>query len=580
MRFSSERDRARDDAAALATISAALDAGITVLDTAHAYAHDEADLGHNEALIARALASRPASSALRIITKCGMRRDGGAWIPDGRAGRILSDARASAAAFGDTPVDLLLLHVPDPRTSLATAARALARAQSEGLARRVGVSNVSRKQLEELAAHVPVAAVEVALGAHDDVAVRNGVVAYCLERGIEVFAHAPLGGPARASRLTSDRVLAELAALHGASAQELLLAYLLAMRPEITPIVGARRPATIASLVRASHLTLTEDALSRLDERFPVLGSLRRPPPMRPPSSSDEARAEVVLLMGVPGAGKSGAAEAFVVRGYERLNRDQLGGTLRGIAAKLDDRLRDGARRVVLDNTYVTRASRHDVLRVAHARGASVRCVFFDTSPHEAQLNVVQRMLDRFGRLLDPRELATRVKEDPAAIGPNAVYRMTRDLEPPTTDEGFASIEMVPFVRRHAPARGRPGVLLPLTDSDLDAILNRLAERAPPGAPCLLFAWRPGADDAAIERARLFGDEIARASGRVVEVAICPHPAGPPTCWCRPPLPGMWAAFARRHEIDPRESVLVGAASADRSLARAAGLTFIELRVR
>ncbi len=77
MRLSTDVDR--DEERGLATIDAALDAGITILDTAHAYARDEADLGHNERLVARALGRR-APGSVRVITKCGMRR--GRWRVD------------------------------------------------------------------------------------------------------------------------------------------------------------------------------------------------------------------------------------------------------------------------------------------------------------------------------------------------------------------------------------------------------------------------------------------------------------------------------------------------------------------
>ena len=200
MRLSTERDR--DEARGLATVRAALDAGVRVLDTAHAYGVDQGDVGHNERLIARALEGHPeAARDVRIITKCGMRRDAGAWVPDGRARCIAEDVEGSVAALGGLPIDLLLLHAPDPRISLATTARALMRAQAKGLAARIGVSNVSRKQLEEIAAVAPIAAVEVALGAYDDLAIRSGVVAYCLERGTaSTLARARCSARARRTR--------------------------------------------------------------------------------------------------------------------------------------------------------------------------------------------------------------------------------------------------------------------------------------------------------------------------------------------------------------------------------------------
>lgn len=548
MRLSTDPDR--DEERALATLHAALDAGITTLDTARAYGWDEADLSHNERLIARALAARPDAPRPRVITKCGMRRDDGAWIPDGRARRILSDARASVKALG-RPLDLLLLHAPDPRTSLATAARALARVHTDGLALRIGVSNVSRKQIEEVAALAPIHAVEMALGAHDDLAVRSGVIAYALEHGLEILAHAPLGGPERATRLVRDRALSELRSTHAAkpTAAELVLAYLLAVHPAFVPIVGARQPATIASLLRAESLLLSEEQLLLLDARFPVLGALRRPAPRV------TGGAEVVLMMGIPGAGKSRSAESYVARGYQRLNRDTLGGTLRGIVRLLDDRLRDGATRLVLDNTYVTRATRSDVLRAAHARGATVRCIYFATPAHEAAHNIVMRMIDRFGHVLEPKEIAAFGRSEPTALTPTALLRMVRDLEPPSADEGFATIETVSFVRDpSAPELPRAvAVALGAVDDDARAtLLTRLAEE-PAGVACILVAWRPGSDAMVCERIHAFAAAVANTTGRLVEAAICSHPAGPPVCWCRPPLPGAWLAFMRRHGVVVRD---------------------------
>ncbi|HTU57022.1 MAG TPA: aldo/keto reductase, partial [Polyangiales bacterium] len=132
MRLSTEASR--DEARALEVIGAAIDAGVEVFDTARSYALDERDLGHNERLLARALTSRPAVAA-RVITKCGMRRDGGAWMPDGRARAIEEDATASVEALAGVPIDVLLLHAPDPRVSFATSVRSLARVHADGMAR-------------------------------------------------------------------------------------------------------------------------------------------------------------------------------------------------------------------------------------------------------------------------------------------------------------------------------------------------------------------------------------------------------------------------------------------------------------
>jgi aryl-alcohol dehydrogenase-like predicted oxidoreductase len=583
MRLSTEL--ARDEPTAMATLAAALDAGVALFDTARAYAPDETEMGHNERLIAKAWRARATVPTARVVTKCGMRRDGGAWIPDGRAKRIAEDIAASVEALDGVPIDVLFLHVPDPRIPLATTGRALARARQDGIVRAVGVSNVSRKQLEELAAHAPVSAVEVALGAYDDLAIRSGVVSYCLEHGIEVFAHAPLGGPERAARLAKDPVLAALAGRVGAGAADVFLAYLLAVRPEIVPIVGARRPETIARLRAAAALELGEEDLVAVDGRFPQLGELRRPRAVPTRDVVAARNAEVVVLMGVPGAGKSRAAEAFVARGYERLNRDAVGGTLRALSQALDDRLRSGAERVVLDNTYVTRAARSDVVRVASSRGARVRCVFFKTALPDAQVNVVLRMIERFGRVVAPDEMTALARTNSAALAPHALSRMTRDLEPPTLDEGFVEIEVVPFVRDF-PAGGNPGIAIAVDamealspDGQGEVDVARWLADVPFHAPCLLYAWRADANAASIATIDALATTV-RGTGRSVEVAVCAHPAGPPICWCRPPLPAMFLTFAHRHHVDLRASTLFGQSPTDRRIADVLGMSFIELAIR
>ena len=125
---------------------------------------------------------------------------GGAWVPDGRAKAIRADCEASLAALDGLPIDLYLLHAPDPRTPWRTSVRALARLVDDGLVRRIGLANVNRRQLDEALEQAPVAAVQVALSPFDDHALRGGIVDRCTEEGIALIAHSPLGGPARGAR--------------------------------------------------------------------------------------------------------------------------------------------------------------------------------------------------------------------------------------------------------------------------------------------------------------------------------------------------------------------------------------------
>lgn len=558
-------DETRDEELARATIAAAATAGVTVFDTARAYGRDDAELGHNERLLARALRECDAAASARIVTKGGMARTGGGWIPDGRAKSIRADCEASLAALGGLPIDLYLVHAPDPRTPWRTSVRALRRLQDEGLVRHVGLANVNRAQLDEALLLAPIAAVQVALSPSDDRALRGGVVQRCTEKGIAVIAHSPLGGPRRAGALARHPALVDAADALGATPAEVALAWLLGLSPAVVAIPGARRPHTARSAARAAALRLDPGQRAALAAAF----GRRRPVRVARPHPSHAA--EVVLVMGIPGAGKSRVAEEYADRGYLRLNRDERGGSLRSLADALDERLESGVRRVVLDNTYLTRAARSHVVETASRHRVSARCIWLTTPLAQAQRNLVERLLARLGSLPTPQELRALARREPGMLTPTAQMRALRQLEPPATDEGFAAVEDVPFVRTPPSGRAQPGVFVAaavLTHPRWTEALER-GDRA---APHLLFDWSPDAtvDALAPAAARL----SAEVSGPL-ECALCPHAAGPPSCWCRPPLPGLPLAFAHAHGVDPERSILIGTAAAHRTLATTVGAGYV-----
>jgi aryl-alcohol dehydrogenase-like predicted oxidoreductase/predicted kinase len=565
MRLSTDADR--DEELALATIAAAADVGVTVFDTARAYGRGAAELGHNERLLARALRRCGAAASARVVTKGGMARTHDAWIPDGRAKAIRADCEASLIALDGLAIDLYLVHAPDPRTPWRTSVRALARLVDEGLVRRVGISNVNRSQLDQALELAPIAAVEVALSPYDDRALRGGVVSRCAEAEIAVLAHSPLGGPRRAGGLRRRQPLADVAHAHGATSAEVALAWLIGLSPAVVAIPGARRPETARSAARAARLRLSVTDRAALGR---VLGGTGRPRAARRRARRD---AEVVLVMGIPGAGKSRIAEGYAARGYVRLNRDERGGSLRELAAALDEQLSSGVRRAVLDNTYLTRAARSHVIDTAARHRAATRCVWLDTPLAQAQVNLVERLLDRFGSLPTPEQLRGMARREPGLHAPTTQMRALRELEPPSLDEGFGAVERLPFARTRPPDRPRAGVFLAAAVLGL-AGWKRALEHGDRGVPHLLFDWRPEGT----------ADALAAAAGRLsaevsgpVESTLCPHPAGPPICWCRPPLPGLLLVFARAQGIDPARSILVGTSRAHRTLATTLAARYVPL---
>ena len=555
-------DESGDEQLALDTIAAAAESGVTVFDTAHAYGRGPSPLGQNERLLCGALRRCGRDAHARIVTKGGMTRAGGGWLPDGRAKAIRRDCEASLAALDGFAIDLYLLHAPDPRTPWRTSVRALSRLVDDGLVKRVGLSNVNRRQLDEALELAPISAVQVALSVFDDRALRGGVVERCAESEIAVIAHSPLGGPRRAGSLVRQQALADLARARGATAAEVALAWLLDLSPNVVAIPGSRRPETARSAARAATLSLDDH------ERAALAAAFGR---ARPETARPRRDGEIVVVMGIPGAGKTRIAEEYGARGYVRLNRDERGGSLRELARALDDTLASGVRRVVLDNTYLTRAARSYVIDAAGRYKFPARCIWLDTPLAQAQVNLVERLLDRLGSLPTPEELRVLSRRGDGVLAPTSQMRALRELEPPSTDEGWADVEQVAFARRPAPDAAGVGVFVAAAALTQPGWTEAVA-RAQPDAPHLVFDWEP---DGSVEALDAAAAGLAAAVSGPVQSALCPHAAGPPACWCRPPLPGLVLAFARAHQIDPSHSTLIGARPAHRTLAATLGARYV-----
>jgi aryl-alcohol dehydrogenase-like predicted oxidoreductase len=565
----------RDDVRSIAVIQAALDAGATLLDTADSYCWNDSETGHNERLIAEALRTWPGDrSTIEVATKGGLRRPGGQWVADGKAKSLRSACDASCRALDVDAIDLYQLHVVDPRTSLETSVRALAALQGEGKVRRVGLCNVTVGQIEAARNIVEIASVQVSISPLDDENLRNGVAEYCRDQGIRLIAYRPLAGE-RVSRLARDPALAEVAARHDVTPAEIALAWLADLSPVVTPIPGATRGETARSIGRALRVRLPDDDRKLLDDRFS--GRLLRVPraARRPPDVSD---GEVVLVMGMPGAGKSTVALELEAAGYERLNRDARGGSLTDLVAALEGGLGEGRKRWVLDNTYPSRKSRNEVIETAWRHRVPARCVWVATTVADAQINAIARLIEIHGSLPMPEELRERGKDDPRYFGPDAQFRYERTAEPPVADEGFTVVEERLFVRRSMPNANAKGIVLDYDDllEDRGDILRRYRTE---GWLVFAHAWRPD-----VARGKLALDvvqaEVARARehlGIEIDIACCPHDAGPPICWCRKPLPGLVLEFAMRRGVALDQSVVVGSSAADRTMAQRLGMSFREV---
>jgi len=586
MRLSTERDR--DDARGIEVLHAALDAGITFLDTADAYCWDDSEAGHSERLIARAIATWNGRSGLatgdrsRIVvaTKGGLTRPNGQWVPDGRARHLRDACEASLTALGVEQIDLYQLHAPDPRVPLSTSVRALAALKDAGLVARIGLCNVNVGQIEESRRITEISTVQVELSVWDDENLLNGAVQYCAEHRIQLIAYRPLGGSRRVRQLRHHPVLRELAEQHGATPAEIALAWINTLSPRIVSIPGPTTLESVQSIVRAQRISFSDEDRERLNAQlaggssaFAKATADKKDPPLRTATQDGE----VVLIMGLPGAGKSTAARAFVDEGYARLNRDDAGGSLQGLLPDLQRLVEEGHTRVVLDNTYMSRASRARVIQASNALGLKVRCVWIATSVEDAQVNAVSRIIANHGRLLGPAEMKETVKRDISAFAPSVQFRHQRELEPPDPAEGFSRIDVVPFERRHEPAMTNKAVIVWVDDSigRRGPVLRRYHDA---GWLLLGIAWCPQVADKTTTAEQVEAGFVSLQDqlGVPIEVLYCPHAAGPPKCWCRKPLPGLGVVFIQRHRLDPSQCIYVGSGSQDPGFARRLGFQYRE----
>ena len=246
-------------------IHAALDAGVTLIDTADVYCLDDNDIGHNERLIARALRTGGTKPDQVIVaTKGGMRRPGGRWETDGRPEHLRAACDRSLQALGVEQIDLYQLHTPDPKVPLAESVGALADLQRQGKIRWVGLSNVSVAEIRQAEAQVRVTSVQNRLNPFFREALREGVVEYCTRQGIGFLAYSPIGGGRLNRKLPGHPVLQPMATRLGVTPHALVLAWVLARSPAVIVIPSARTIEHALDSITAADLQLSEADLSSI----------------------------------------------------------------------------------------------------------------------------------------------------------------------------------------------------------------------------------------------------------------------------------------------------------------------------
>lgn len=257
-----------DERRSVATIHAALEAGVTLIDTADAYHLHAHEVGHNESLIARAVAEYGGdTSDVLIATKGGHLRPGdGSWTQNGSPEYLKKACDASLERLGVEAIGLYQFHRPDPRVPYAESVGAIRDLLDAGKIRFAGISNADPDQIRQAGEILGGRLVSVQNQFSPKFRSSEPELELCAELGIAFLPWSPLGGIAQAGELGSRfAVFADVAQAHEVSPQQVCLAWMLAKAPVVIPIPGSSRPETIRDSVAATELKLSTEELTRLD---------------------------------------------------------------------------------------------------------------------------------------------------------------------------------------------------------------------------------------------------------------------------------------------------------------------------
>jgi aryl-alcohol dehydrogenase-like predicted oxidoreductase len=254
----------------LDTVRAALDAGVTLFDTADAYGSGDdgiAARGQNEELIASLLDELGVRDQVLLATKGGhIRTDDGGWDVDSSPEHLHFAVEASLERLGVEQIALWQHHRPDPKVPYEEVIGTIGEIVRSGKVGMVGLSNADPGQIRAAHAELGDSLVSVQNQFSPKFRTSAPEIDLCHQLGLAYLAWSPLGGLADAKELaTKHPAFAEVAEARGISPQQVALAWELAQAPVVIPIPGAKRPESVIDSAAAADIELTVEELASLN---------------------------------------------------------------------------------------------------------------------------------------------------------------------------------------------------------------------------------------------------------------------------------------------------------------------------
>lgn len=304
---------------------------------------------------------------------------------------------------------------------------------------------------------------------------------------------------------------------------------------------------------------------------------------------------EIIMLCGVPGSGKTHLTKGELADADVYLSRDKEGGHVPDLVPKAAAAISQGAKKIVLDCTFVMKEHRDHFTTLAAQMDVPIHCWFFDTTKEVSQFNICWRMVQRYGKVLRTKQDYEDHADDPNMFPPAVMFSMFKRLVKPQQEEGFASIRVLkPKAWKLPPEFKNEAVILdydgtvrdtktggkyPQHPDDVKAFPKaavKLQQLQEAGVLLLGASNQSGVskNKPPMDICKACFDETNRQLGVDIEVDFDYSPAGPAAGWHRKPFPGMGIDAVWKHKLDPRKVLYVGDQTVDRTFARRCGFQF------
>jgi aryl-alcohol dehydrogenase-like predicted oxidoreductase len=254
-----------DEAQALGVIEAFVAGGGNFIDSANVYCIDESDVGHNEKLIARALAKLDDAKNIIVATKGGLRRPSGGWTVDGSPEWLRQSCEKSLQDLDTDSIFLYQLHAPDPNIPLTDSVGELARLKAEGKIHHIGLSNVTVEQIQLALSITDIISVQNRCNLFERTSFENGVVKFCKENNISFIAHSPVGGHFQHAQRADDILLKILAEKYDVSTYQIMIAWLLHRNSSVVAIPGASKTSSVMDSLQAINVEFSKEEMQLLN---------------------------------------------------------------------------------------------------------------------------------------------------------------------------------------------------------------------------------------------------------------------------------------------------------------------------